>query len=85
MLGWLRRAPELIRNAAPGEVKVGLKLFNSLDDDAFQLAMLAEVLGPCGPGSSAPAGPISLSMPTACSIPSAFSRALAASLMEDPT
>ncbi len=49
VLGWLRRAPELIRNAAPGQVKVGLKLFNSLDEDAFQLAMLAEVLGPCRP------------------------------------
>jgi hypothetical protein len=49
VLGWLRQVPELIRHAAPGEVKVGLKLFNSLDDDAFQLAMLAEVLGPCRP------------------------------------
>ena len=49
VLDWLRRVPELIRNAAPEQVKVGLKLFNSLDDDAFQLAMLAEVLGPCRP------------------------------------
>ncbi len=49
VLGWLRRVPELVRNAAPGEVKVGLKLFNSLDDDAFQLAMLAEVFSPCRP------------------------------------
>jgi len=49
VLGWLRRVPELVRNAAPGDVKVGLKLFNSLDDDAFQLAMLAEILGPCRP------------------------------------
>ena len=37
--------PDLIRAATtgPGQVKVGLKLFNSLDDDSFQLAMLAEV------------------------------------------
>ncbi len=49
VLGWLHRAPELIRAAAPGEVKVGLKLFNSLDDDAFQLAILAAVHGPCRP------------------------------------
>ena len=40
VLGWLRRVPELIRAAAPGQVRLGLKLFNSLDDDAFQLAML---------------------------------------------
>ncbi len=47
VLDWLRRVPDLIRSAATGEdrVKVGLKLFNSLDDDAFQLAMLVEVHG----------------------------------------
>ena len=39
--------PALIRDAGPpGAVKVGLKLFNSLDDDAFQLAMLAAVHDP---------------------------------------
>jgi hypothetical protein len=43
VLGWLRRVPELIREAAPGAVRVGLKLFNTLDEDAFQLAMLREV------------------------------------------
>ena len=43
VLNWLRRVPELIRNAAPEAVLVGLKLFNSLDEDTFQLAMLAEV------------------------------------------
>jgi dihydroorotate dehydrogenase len=45
VLEWLRRVPDLIRAATtgPGQVKVGLKLFNSLDDDSFQLAMLAEV------------------------------------------
>jgi hypothetical protein len=46
-LEWLRATPALIRGAAaPGAVKVGLKLFNSLDDDAFQLAMLAAVHEP---------------------------------------
>jgi dihydroorotate dehydrogenase len=46
-LEWLRATPELIRRAeAAGTVKVGLKLFNSLDDDAFQLAMLAAVHEP---------------------------------------
>ena len=49
VLGWLRRVPELVRTAAPGQVHVGLKLFNSLDDDTFQLAMLAAVHGVCRP------------------------------------
>jgi hypothetical protein len=51
-LEWLGATPALIRDAAPpGAVKVGLKLFNSLDDDAFQLAMLAAVheAGPSRP------------------------------------
>jgi hypothetical protein len=44
ILNWLARTPGLIRGAAsPGSLRVGLKLFNSLDDDAFQLAMLARV------------------------------------------
>jgi dihydroorotate dehydrogenase len=45
ILEWLRRVPDLIRTAAgdAGRVKVGLKLFNALDADDFQLAMLAEV------------------------------------------
>ena len=48
---WLHCVPGLIRSATPdaGQVKVGLKLFNSLDDDAFQLAMLAEVHGESRP------------------------------------
>jgi dihydroorotate dehydrogenase len=45
VLSWLQRVPELIRSVASREVKLGLKLFNSLDDDSFQLAMLAEVHG----------------------------------------
>jgi hypothetical protein len=46
-LEWLRATPALIRAAgSPGAVKVGLKLFNSLEDDAFQLAMLSAVHEP---------------------------------------
>lgn len=49
VLGWLRTVPELIRNSAPQAVTIGLKLFNSLDEDDFQLAMLAEAFGHGGP------------------------------------
>ena len=49
VLNWLRRVPELIRSAAAGQVRIGLKMFNTLDDDSFQLAMLAEVHGPSRP------------------------------------
>jgi dihydroorotate dehydrogenase len=44
VLDWLGRVPALIRHAAGTEpIRVGLKLFNSLEDDDFQLAMLAAV------------------------------------------
>jgi dihydroorotate dehydrogenase len=45
VLEWLRRVPELIRSAArPADrIKLGLKLNNTLEDDDFQLRMLAEV------------------------------------------
>jgi dihydroorotate dehydrogenase len=44
ILEWLRQVPSLIRDAAGSDqVRVGLKVFNSLDDDTFQRAMLAEV------------------------------------------
>jgi hypothetical protein len=49
VLGWLRRVPELVRDAAPGQVRLGLKLFNTLDADTFQMAMLAEVHGATRP------------------------------------
>jgi dihydroorotate dehydrogenase len=49
VLDWLRRVPDLIRAAAPGQVRVGLKLFNTLDDDDFQLAMLTAVHEACRP------------------------------------
>jgi dihydroorotate dehydrogenase len=41
ILEWLRRIPELIRRAVgPGGVRVGLKIFNAMFDDEFQLEML---------------------------------------------
>ena len=50
ILGWLERVPGLIRGAVEGDaIRVGLKLFNSLEDDAFQIAMLEQVHGPGRP------------------------------------
>jgi hypothetical protein len=41
VLRWLRDVPEQVRSAAPGPVRVALKLMNARFDDAFQLRMLA--------------------------------------------
>lgn len=50
VLDWLRRVPGLIRRASGLDaVRVGLKLFNSLEGDDFQLAMLAAVHGASRP------------------------------------
>ncbi len=45
VIDWIRRVPGLIRAAAPSPdgLRVGLKLFNTLEDDAFQRQLLAEV------------------------------------------
>jgi len=43
ILEWLREVPALIHCAAPGKVRVGLKIFNTLFEDNFQLQMLREV------------------------------------------
>ncbi|MGH9432811.1 MAG: hypothetical protein ACRD3T_14825 [Terriglobia bacterium] len=43
ILEWLRTVPTLIHRAAPGKVRVGLKLFNALFGDSFQSAMLETV------------------------------------------
>jgi hypothetical protein len=40
ILNWLRSVPGLIHRAAPGEVIVGIKVFNALFEDRFQLEML---------------------------------------------
>jgi|ERR1700674_199821 len=46
ILEWLRTAPELIHRAAPGEVIVGIKVFNALFEDRFQLQMLETLHAP---------------------------------------
>ena len=43
ILEWLDRVPTLIHRAAPGKAAVGLKLFNTLFEDAFQVVMLEAV------------------------------------------
>lgn len=40
IIEWLARVPGLIHSAAPGRVSVGLKIFNTLFEDGFQLRML---------------------------------------------
>jgi hypothetical protein len=40
---WLRAVPGLVLESAPGRVRVGLKIFNTLFDDDFQLQMLETV------------------------------------------
>ena len=50
ILGWLTRVPGLVRGSVEaGSLRVGLKMFNSLEDEAFQLAMLTAVHGPDRP------------------------------------
>jgi len=49
ILEWLRTVPSLIRCAAPGRTCVGLKVFNTLFGDPFQLQML-ETLHSLVPG-----------------------------------
>ncbi|MCZ6515541.1 MAG: hypothetical protein O6850_06725 [Acidobacteria bacterium] len=43
ILEWLARVPGLIHRAAPGKVTMGLKMFNTLFEDEFQLRMLDRV------------------------------------------
>jgi hypothetical protein len=43
---WLKAVPGLIHRAAPGKVRVGLKIFNTLFEDDFQLQMLDSVYRP---------------------------------------
>jgi hypothetical protein len=43
ILEWLRTVPRLIRSAAPDRTCVGLKVFNALSGDPFQLQMLETV------------------------------------------
>jgi hypothetical protein len=51
ILEWLKRVPCLIHRASPGRVQVGLKVFNTLFADDFQVFMLREIEGcPGGDG-----------------------------------
>lgn len=43
ILEWLEKAPGLIHSASPGKVAVGLKIFNTLFEDSFQLCLLDTV------------------------------------------
>jgi hypothetical protein len=45
ILEWLQTVPSLIHRAAPNRILVGLKLFNALFEDDFQLRMLDTVHG----------------------------------------
>ncbi len=49
ILEWLRAVPRLVRDSAAtsglGDVRIGLKLFNALFDDEFQLDMLKAIHG----------------------------------------
>ena len=40
VLRWLEAIPELIQAAAPGRVRLGVKLMNALFDDEFQIEMM---------------------------------------------
>ncbi len=46
ILEWLRKVPGLIHGAVPGKVRVGLKLFNALFEDDFQIRCLQEIEKP---------------------------------------
>jgi hypothetical protein len=50
ILEWLRTVPGLIHRAALGEVLVGIKVFNALFEDNFQIQMLETL---CAPESNA--------------------------------
>ena len=48
IIQWLIRVTNLIRNAAsPAAIKIGLKVFNAILDDAFQLEMLRTINERC--------------------------------------
>jgi hypothetical protein len=46
ILEWLRQVPGLVHRAAPGKVSAGLKIFNTLFEDAFQLRLLEAIHSP---------------------------------------
>jgi hypothetical protein len=50
ILQWLMRVTGLIRHASPVPIKVGLKVFNAVFDDDFQLEMLRAINERCEAG-----------------------------------
>lgn len=48
ILRWVAEVPDRIRRAAPGPLRVALKLMNALFDDAFQVEMLEAAAGADG-------------------------------------
>jgi len=46
ILEWLEKVPGLMHRASPGKVAVGLKIFNTLFEDSFQLRLLDAVHAP---------------------------------------
>ena len=40
VLRWLDEVPKLVESAAPGRIRLGIKVMNALEDDEFQVAML---------------------------------------------
>jgi len=51
VLEWLETVPGLVHSAAPRQVSLGLKLFNTLFEDEFQLRMLNRVIS-ASPGAN---------------------------------
>jgi len=45
ILEWLAKVPALIHGVSPGKIRVGLKMFNALFEDDFQVRMLDAVHG----------------------------------------
>ena len=49
ILDWLAAIPGLIERAAPGRVRLGIKLMNALFDDGFQVEMIAALIERASP------------------------------------
>lgn len=50
ILQWLTKVTNLIRRVAPEQLTIGLKIFNAIFDDAFQLEMLRAINEKCTGG-----------------------------------
>ncbi|HET9714527.1 MAG TPA: hypothetical protein VFP64_21740, partial [Pyrinomonadaceae bacterium] len=47
IIQWLTKVTNLIRRVAPADITIGLKIFNAIFDDAFQLEMLRVINEKC--------------------------------------